>query len=79
MNYTEFKEELNHDVYDKVEEVLSKDYMKLIECIRVWKDVNRYYDTPEPENCNDFYDWSRLIYCTIKNSRYTQHLFNFNL
>jgi len=49
MDYTEFKEELDHDVYDTVYEVLSKDYNKLLQCFHVWVDVNRYYDVPNPK------------------------------
>ena len=79
MDYTEFKEELDHDVYDKVYEVLRCNYNKLLQCFHVWVDVNRYYDVPTPEDCRDFYDWNSLIYCTIENSHLTQHIFDFNL
>jgi hypothetical protein len=79
MKLSEFKEELDHDVYDMVYEVLRNDYDKLLQCFEVWIDTNRYFDERTPEDCNDFYDWNSLIYCTIENSRYTQHLFDFNL
>ena len=67
------------DLYDRVEEVLTKDYDKLLHCHQVWTDTNRYFDEPVPEDCKDFHDWTSLIYCTIENSQYTQHLFDFNL
>ena len=79
MDYTAFKEENDHDVYSMVEEVLRNDYDKLLHCFHVWVDTNRYFDVPTPEDCKDFYDWHSLIYCTIKNARYTQDLFDFNL
>lgn len=79
MDYTEFKEELDHDIYSEVYEVLSTDYNKLLQCFHVWVDVNRYYDVPTPEDCRDFYDWNSLVYCTISNSHLTQHIFDFNL
>ena len=67
------------DNYDLVEEVLRNDYNKLLECFNVWVDINRYYDMSEPENCKDFYDWNSLIWCVINNTKYTQHLFDFEL
>ena len=79
MNYTEFKEELDHDVYDKVYEVLRTDYNKLLQCFDIWVMINRYYDIPTPEDCRDFSDWYSLVYCTIENSHLTQHIFDFNL
>ena len=67
------------DTYDKVEEVLQSNYKKLLSCFYVWVDVNRYFDSPEPEDCKDFYDWPSLIYCVINHPQYTQHLFEFDL
>ncbi len=79
MDYTEFKEENDHDIYDMVEEVLRNDYLKLLQCHRVWTDINKYYDERTPEDCRDFHDWFSLIYCVIENSHLTQHIFDFNL
>ena len=67
------------DIYDKVYEALRSDYNKFLQCFYVWIEVNRYYDEPIPESCNEFSDWSSLIYCTMQNSHITNHLFNFNL
>jgi hypothetical protein len=79
MDYTAFKEENDHDVYDMVEEVLRNDYDKFIQCFHVWVDVNRYYDEFTPDDSKDFHDWFSLIYCVIENPQYTQHLFEFEL
>lgn len=70
---------MDDQVYDQIQEALSKDYVKLIQCVRIWKDVNRYHDTLEPEDCDDFYDWHSLICFTIDNAHLTQHIFDFNL
>jgi len=67
------------DTYDKVYEVLRSDYDKLLQCHKVWTDINKYYDEPIPSECGDFHDWFSLIMCVIENSKYTHHIFEFEL
>ena len=67
------------ELYDKIEEVIKNDYVKLLQCFSVWKEVNKYYDERTPEDCKDFHDYTSLIYCIIAYPQYTQHLFDFEL